>query len=83
MADAGLGIILSDRPPYTILNFSPNGPAAEAARQGLIQLNDVLDQVNNVSVSNLEKSQVHNILAYGLNTIHFVDSPSYKDLGEI
>ena len=62
MADAGIGIILSDRPPYTILHFNPNGPAAEAARQGLVQLNDAIDQINNVSVGKLDKLQVDSFI---------------------
>ena len=59
MVDAGIGVFLSDRPPYTLLYFNPDGPAAEAARQGLVQLLDVIDQINNVPVDKLEKTQVH------------------------
>ena len=78
MADAGIGIILSDRPPYIILYFSPDGPAAEAAIQGLLHLNDIIDQINNVSVHVLNTSQVTypSIFSFTMRTSR--ETESYK-----
>jgi hypothetical protein len=57
--DASVGIFLSDRAPFAMLHFSPGGPAALAVQQGLLRANDILEQINNISLWDLDSSKVN------------------------
>jgi hypothetical protein len=43
LPDAGPGITLSVEAPFVILHVRPDGPAKEAQKQGLMQVNNVLE----------------------------------------
>ena len=62
LPDAGPGITFSGEAPFTILHMRADGPAKEAQKQGLIRVNDVLEQVNNVSVAPLSSNYVRVLL---------------------
>ena len=58
MSDSGIGTVLADRPPFKLLYFSPGGPASQAARQGLLHVGDIVEQINNVPIASLDIVQV-------------------------
>ena len=58
---AGIGITLSDSAPYTIVSFEADGPAAKASQQGMVRVQDVLEEIDNFPTRNMDSAQVNPI----------------------
>ena len=55
---AGIGITLSDSAPYTIVSFETGGPASKASQQGMVRVQDILEEIDNFPTRSMDSAQV-------------------------
>ena len=69
LPDAGPGITVSGEVPFVISHLAPGGSAKEAQNQGLMYINDILEQINDFPISSLSSNYVKVLLLGPPNTV--------------